>query len=353
LGILAGIGHVTGVNDIIEGVTGTDLLTGEHLSTIDADTRFFSGVSALAFTIAGGMSIMGVDVCLANGCFVAGTQVVLAEVEEEESANGESSPQVNLTADGATLTATRRYLTQNIELLRKDDLVLSRSETDASGKNVLRRIEEVFVRRVYSLQILTIRSSCGTLQTIRTTQVHPVYINSRGWVDAAHVEAGDQIMEPGGSLAIVIASRYENYPEGILVYNFSVSGTHTYFVRQQGSTAEPLWVHNVYAVKVGPQFEEELVRVDGLSVKTPKEVLGEVHGNSLEATGPHSVYGIIDESTGELLHIGETGNLAKRIADHVRDFTKMGIKNIRAYVLDITEGKAAAKLSETDLIKLF
>jgi hypothetical protein len=28
-GFLAGVGHVTGVNGIIEGVTGTDLITGD------------------------------------------------------------------------------------------------------------------------------------------------------------------------------------------------------------------------------------------------------------------------------------------------------------------------------------
>jgi hypothetical protein len=247
-GILAGVGHVTGVNGIIEGITRTDLLTGEHLSNIEADTRFFSGVSAAAGTLALAMGMAGLDVCLANGCFVAGTQVVLGVAEQDAPADAGPIPQINLTGDGALLTLTYRYLTQNIELLRTDDLVLSRDENDPYGRNVLRRIEEIFVRRVQSLQIITVRSSCGTLQTLHTTQAHPVYINSRGWVDAAHVEVGDQIMEPGGSLATVVATRYANYPEGILVYNFRVSGTHTYFVRQQGSTAEPLWVHNVYLI---------------------------------------------------------------------------------------------------------
>jgi hypothetical protein len=133
-------------------------------------------------------------------------------------------------------------------MLRPGDLVLSRSETDPHGQNVLRRIEEVFVRRVQSLQILTIRSSCGTLQTLYTTQVHPVYINTRGWIDAAHIEVGDQILEPTGSLSTVTASRFEHHPEGILVYNFRVSGTHTYFVRAEGSTGEPLWCTTKFAI---------------------------------------------------------------------------------------------------------
>jgi hypothetical protein len=143
-------------------------------------------------------------------------------------------------------------------MLRPGDLVLSRSETDPHGKSVLLRIEEVFVRRVQSLQILSIRSSCGTLQTLYTTQVHPVYINTRGWVDAAHIQVGDQILEPTGGLATILASRFETYPDGILVYNFRVATAHTsYFVREQGSTAAPLWVHNSYeteSIRINPEI---------------------------------------------------------------------------------------------------
>jgi len=38
-----------------------------------------------------------------------------------------------------------------------------------------------------------------------------------------------------------------NPREGVTVYNFRVAGTHTYFVREAGSLAEPVWVHNAGA----------------------------------------------------------------------------------------------------------
>jgi hypothetical protein len=132
--------------------------------------------------------------------------------------------------------------------LRKGDFVLSRDEGDPIGQNVQCRIEGVFVRRVQSLQIVTLRSSSGKLQTLHTTPEHPVYINSRGWVGAAETPVGDEIAEPSGATASVIASRREKYPDGILVYNFEVRGTHTYYVREAGSQAEPLWVHNAACV---------------------------------------------------------------------------------------------------------
>jgi hypothetical protein len=126
-------------------------------------------------------------------------------------------------------------------------------------------IEEVFVRRVQSLQILTVRSSCGAIQTLYTTQVHPVYINTRGWVDAAHIQVGDQILEPTGGLATVTASCFENYTDGILVYNFRVGGSRTYFVREAGSCAEPLWPHNEYGARrrSGTDCREEFERRRG------------------------------------------------------------------------------------------
>jgi hypothetical protein len=173
-------------------------------------------------------------------------------------------------------------------MLRPGDLVLSRSETDPHGQNVLRRIEEVFVRRVQSLQILTIRSSCGTLQTLYTTQVHPIYINARGWIDAAHIEVGDQILEPTGSLSTVTASRFENHPDGILVYNFRVAGTHTYFVREAGRHAEPIWVHNATCeVEEFSDYLDEVESVTGRAVGDPQRsrLEWEVENGSFEYQG--------------------------------------------------------------------
>jgi hypothetical protein len=51
-------------------------------------------------------------------------------------------------------------------------------------------------------------------------------------------------VEPGGGISTVVAASYERHPAGIAVYNFRVSESHTYFVREQGSAGEPVWVHN-------------------------------------------------------------------------------------------------------------
>ena len=78
---------------------------------------------------------------------------------------------------------------------------------------------------------------------------------------------------------------------------------------------------------------------------------GKVNGNSLDATGPHDVYAILNRRTGEVLHIGETGRgVMTRFNEHQRDFFKMGI-GIDVKPLRTVEGKAAAKEIEKYYIK--
>jgi len=55
---------------------------------------------------------------------------------------------------------------------------------------------------------------------------------------------GDRLLEPDGSWSQVLATAREEHPEGVAVFNFRVEQAHTYFVRAEGSTARPVWVHN-------------------------------------------------------------------------------------------------------------
>jgi hypothetical protein len=82
------------------------------------------------------------------------------------------------------------------------------------------------------------------VQTIQTTAEHPVYALQQGWVEAGKLQAGDTIAEPNGAMSTITAVRTERHPQGIAVYNFRVQDAHTYFVRAEGSQAEPVWVHN-------------------------------------------------------------------------------------------------------------
>lgn len=190
-------------------------------------------------------------------CFAAGTEVVtgVEYLDEEESGEvivravtAKRLSQMGKTRRLATLEKVRlkiiRYMTCAIELLKAGDWVLTRDESDAEGELILRQIEEKFERTAYNLLFLTIRSSSGQTQTLTTTNEHPVYVEGLGWIEAIDLEPGQEVLEPDGGKSTVIATRHERHLEGVAVYNFLVNECHTYFVREQGSQAEPVWVHN-------------------------------------------------------------------------------------------------------------
>jgi hypothetical protein len=72
-----------------------------------------------------------------------------------------------------------------IEALRPGDAVVTLDEGDPARPAHRGAVEEVFARTAYTLQILTIRSSSGKVQTLRTTNEHPVFVPGRGWIKAA------------------------------------------------------------------------------------------------------------------------------------------------------------------------
>ncbi len=134
---------------------------------------------------------------------------------------------------------------------------------------MLRQVEEVFQRTAYRLQIITLRSSTGIVQTIQTTAEHPVYALQQGWVAAGKFQPGDLIRQRDGGVSTVISSRREEHPEGIIVYNFQVAGNHTYFVRAEGSQAEPVWVHNYDPNDVPRTQREALLEENGMQEIEP------------------------------------------------------------------------------------
>jgi hypothetical protein len=187
--------------------------------------------------------------------------------------------------------STAKYLTQNIELLRPGDSVLSRSQDDGDGALEQRSIEEVFVRRTNLLQVATVLSSDGTRQTLYTTQEHPFYVPEVGWVVARDLQVGDRLTEADGGVSTVIDAYWEHHPEGLLVYNFRVRECHTYFVRAEGSDAEPVWVHNA----------------DYSSVKDPADVVKNTKPTArqvqeMKALNRKANGGVLrDDVTGELM----------------------------------------------------
>lgn len=88
------------------------------------------------------------------------------------------------------------------------------------------------------------------------------------------MRAGDTLLLPNGSTATIVSSTREDHPEGILVYNLTVEGAHTFFVADDQGQVSPVWVHNAIVYR---------------------EVIG-----------------------GVTRYVGITGNFARRSAEHLR-----------------------------------
>ena len=148
-------------------------------------------------------------------CFVAGTQVLLA--------------------DGST---------KPIEQIRPGDKVLSSHhltpEETPTSANVVRFFdngEKEVVRLRFAAQETPIGATsqlahdAASPQEIVCTPGHRFYVVGKGWVRAQDLQPGDLALSAAGE-KIAFVSR-ENLAEKRRVYNFEVEGKHTYFVSER------------------------------------------------------------------------------------------------------------------------
>ena len=134
-----------------------------------------------------------------------------------------------------------------VEELKEGDWVLSRDQHDPAGpvRRRRRRVARVFRKTVEHLRVLEIRGGdSGNVETIKTTDEHPFWVEGLGWVAAKDLAAGMRLSQPDGSDAVVVSAAREAHPEGVAVYNFEVEGDHTYFVEDGSGEQTAVWVHN-------------------------------------------------------------------------------------------------------------
>ena len=90
---------------------------------------------------------------------------------------------------------------------------------------------------------ITVESEGGDsvfpMEVMSITPAHPVYVEGRGWVDAAEVAVGDRLRRQDGGWARVLAVERVVLEAPQMVYNLTVAGIHTYFVLEVG-----VLVHN-------------------------------------------------------------------------------------------------------------
>ena len=128
-----------------------------------------------------------------------------------------------------------------------------------TGETELKEVTATFALESDHINYITIEDEHGNTQTLEVTDVHPFwvvtddpdleraareFVDENGvilhhkniaptengfWVEAKDLRVGDVFLGANGELTTVVAIERVDYPDGIMVYNFSVDGNHNYF----------------------------------------------------------------------------------------------------------------------------
>lgn len=140
------------------------------------------------------------------GCFTPDTRVMMAD--------GSSKP---------------------ISAVDPGDLVLSRnSNNEVTGAIVTARLSN-FTHR---LAVISVSSALGT-GSIEATTEHPIWVESKGWVEAGRLNPGDRLFDASGAQMSVVSVSFAS--EETPTFNLSIEETGTFFVV---SDAGAFLVHN-------------------------------------------------------------------------------------------------------------
>jgi RHS repeat-associated protein len=122
-----------------------------------------------------------------------------------------------------------------IEEVDVGDILATRDEStgEIGWQPVTRRIRTENVE-VFNI---VVEDSIGSKETIGATHEHPFWVVEKGWLSAADLKPGDDLLSLNGSALDVQSVTID--PKRHTTYNFTVDVTHTYFVGEHG-----VWVHN-------------------------------------------------------------------------------------------------------------
>ena len=124
-----------------------------------------------------------------------------------------------------------------IEDIKAGDFVWARD--DQSEAPVLRRVLQTFVTEDQEIVALELRADdANSNELLESTPGHPFWVRDTGWVQAADLWPGDELLTGTGAWMEVHSITAE--PTRQRVFNFEVDGAHSYFVGDFG-----VWVHNI------------------------------------------------------------------------------------------------------------
>ncbi|MFT3788420.1 MAG: polymorphic toxin-type HINT domain-containing protein [Tepidisphaeraceae bacterium] len=120
-----------------------------------------------------------------------------------------------------------------------------REQNHPTNSLEFKRVDAAFSKAANHIRVIEYVDSAGHTERIETTDNHPFWVEGTGWVEAGKLTVGAELDAPDSSAWSVTASTRIEHPEGVTVYNMTVSGDHTYFVADaETNISDAVWVHN-------------------------------------------------------------------------------------------------------------
>lgn len=188
-----------------------------------------------------------------------------------------------------------------IENIRIGDMV--KSFNPATGKTENKRVLQTFENTTDEL--IHVFTSDGA--KVSSTLSHPFYANN-SWTSAKDLRAGDILVNVNGQKVVVEKIQHEILETPVKVYNFEVSGNHTYFVGDGGGIA----VHNKNCHKSNSQ------------AKVKKQLTP----NELGKKGEEAAAKYLNATKNTKTYAGKINE--KRIPDFVLDKKIVEVKNVKS-----------------------
>lgn len=139
---------------------------------------------------------------------------------------------------GDTLVLMADGTRKAIRAVREGDQVVAADP--ATGRLRAESVTDTF--RHDTERLVTIGLAGGS--TLDTTAGHKIRTSERGWVLAAELRTGDRLLAPDGSFRAVTGVHDRPGLAPRQVYDLTVDGLHTFYVRTEGARPADVMVHN-------------------------------------------------------------------------------------------------------------
>ncbi|MEU9802553.1 ricin-type beta-trefoil lectin domain protein [Streptomyces sp. NPDC051000] len=194
-------------------------------------------------------AIRALDAAMKTGIGVADAFKALKVLDIDPATLAKISQQVNLYEDAFTACARNSFPGHTqvlmadgshrpISLVKVGDLV--KAADPDSGQSRTQKVTATFRHETERLFDITVADG-GQLAS---TAGHKFHVIGSGWKKVSELRVGDRLRTPEGSVQAVTALRDRSGLEPSMVYDLTVEGLHTFFVRTSGDRAQDVLVHN-------------------------------------------------------------------------------------------------------------